>query len=376
MNETSAVLSAPPRRFGILRPWLFGIGGGILAAALIGNQIEYAHRRARLQAKAGSTGVLVRTETGQSGHTTIGIAEDNAPASALTFTTLGQWDFTASGGPPCPPVVQAHHGQERSLVGFMYPLSQGDHVRSFCLLRSTQTCCFGPRPQFNQYLLVETREAIPFERLRPVRVSGRFQVDPQPKQGYIYRFEDAEVTPVGHDDQPTDLAAYAREHALGVWDWTPLGILVGQEHPTIPAALSADDGKPMIISGHLLQADAGPPRQIAIGLHPLVGRPGGGVPTMFNAVTVEPAAAAALPEAWQDTIAWQGTLRVVTDSKQWDERGIIRLEQAVPCSNSGTGLVEDRGPILGNGVQAVLILVFLLLTVGFRPVKAAKGGLK
>ena len=42
-------------------------------------------------------------------------------------------------------------------------------------------------------LPVEMKEPVKFERFAPVTVNGRFFVDPQPKQGYIYRMEGESV---------------------------------------------------------------------------------------------------------------------------------------------------------------------------------------
>lgn len=348
-------------RFGIRRPRLFAIGGALLAAVLLANHLEYDRHQERIRASAAS-GVVVRSETGAGGHASIGIAED---AAAFSFAQLGRWDFSPSGGPPCPPEVQAHDGQPRTLVGFMYPLAQGERISSFCLLRSTQTCCYGPKPQFSQYLLVETREPVAFERLRPVVVTGRFRVDPQPGQGYIYRFEDATVAAVGEEAGPVDPAAYARDHHLGLWDWAWLGALAGQERRAAPADLLARDGAAMVVAGAVIQVDATQPPQLVLGLHPPPGRPDGRRPTMFDALTVLPAPGSALPQPWEQRVAWQGTLRVVADPAAWDHLGIVRLEGATPCT---ARLPEvDNGPMIGWIVEAVLVGAFLLATLGRRP---------
>ena len=72
----------------------------------------------------------------------------------------------------CPKAIQALSGHTVSCIGFMYPLEAGSKIKEFCLLRSTQTCCYGPRPQFNQYLLVECRKPVSFERFAPIIVQG------------------------------------------------------------------------------------------------------------------------------------------------------------------------------------------------------------
>src|SRR5439155_2673977 len=144
---------------------------GLLAAA---NHAE-AWRRQRA---SGGFAPAVRSEASAAGHNSIGIDETtlngSGPEKFLHFSTLGQWDFKRDAQTPCPAPIRALSGQRFSSVGFMYPLETGERVKTFCPLRSTQTCCYGPRPQYNQYLLVETKEPVSFERLAPVLVHGAF----------------------------------------------------------------------------------------------------------------------------------------------------------------------------------------------------------
>ena len=78
----------------------------------------------------------------------------------------------------------------------MRMLGSSASIFSFCLLRSTQTCCYGPSPQYNQYLLVEMPKPVRMERMAPVLVTGKFVVDPKPDEGYIYRLEGTAMQPV------------------------------------------------------------------------------------------------------------------------------------------------------------------------------------
>jgi len=135
-----------------------------------------------------------------SGHNTIGIDEDYLSSTGkiplLPFSLLSKWRYDPKTQPPCPDKIMAEDGKRVKVVGFMYPLESGDMIRSFCLLRTTQTCCYGPRPQWSQYLFVETETPVPFVRFAPVSVTGKFIVDPKPKQGYVYRFEATSVVVV------------------------------------------------------------------------------------------------------------------------------------------------------------------------------------
>ena len=141
-----------------------------------------------------TSGVQIKEEKGPSGHSTIGIVEstiesDTEKTLTLTFTRLMTWEYDADNDTPPPEKVADLDGRKVGLTGFMYPLQQGDAIQYFCLLRTTQTCCYGPRPQFNQYVLVEMDVPTPFYRLDPVSCVGKFRVEPAPDEGYIYRIE-------------------------------------------------------------------------------------------------------------------------------------------------------------------------------------------
>ena len=142
---------------------------------------------------------IIQDEGYQAGHFTIGINErvlKNDP-SALLFSTLKKWRFEKENPTPAPREVTENDGRPVKITGFMYPLESGSRISTFCLLRSTQTCCYGPKPQYTQYVLVEMDHRVPFERMRPVEVEGVFFVDPKPEEGYIYRMEGNKMTKAG-----------------------------------------------------------------------------------------------------------------------------------------------------------------------------------
>lgn len=265
MPMTTTAAPFPASSFGIRRPRLFRLGLTLLVGVLVA---DAAALREFVPAAGGGAAaptatvtVNLRAETGPGGHATIGVMEGAASGSALTFALLGKWQFHPSGSVPCPPEIAKHDGTTASLVGFMYPLAQGERIKVFCLLRNTQTCCFGPRPQFNQYLFVETKEPVAFERRRPVQVRGHFKVDPEPTQGYIYRLEDAEVAQVGGFDEPVDAAIYAEANHLQLWDWGLLADLPISDRAkaALPAAVNALAGKTVVVDGYIHQRDPGPP---------------------------------------------------------------------------------------------------------------------
>lgn len=157
-------------------------------------EICRAQKKEANKADGKTTGVLIQKEKGPSGHSTIGIVEssierDTAKTLALTFSRLMAWEYDADHDTPPPEKVEKLDGRKVKLTGFMYPLQQGDSIQYFCLLRTTQTCCYGPRPQFNHYVFVEMAAPTPFYRLDPVSCVGRFRVEPTPDEGYIYRIE-------------------------------------------------------------------------------------------------------------------------------------------------------------------------------------------
>ena len=138
--------------------------------------------------------VRILEEQGPEGHTTIGIdessiADDAGKATPVHFSTLMEWDYDRDRKNPPPESVGNLDGKKIRIIGFMYPLQDGQSIQYFCLLRSTQTCCYGPRPQFNQYILVEMDKPTEFFRLDPVSCEGAFHVDPTPDEGFIYRME-------------------------------------------------------------------------------------------------------------------------------------------------------------------------------------------
>jgi hypothetical protein len=176
----------------ILNPWILPISGA---------------QETTNEAKNNEKGqIVIRKETGPSGHSTIGIDESSIEAAskkalALTFSNLMTWEYDADGNSPPPEKIKKLDGRKVKLVGFMYPLQQGESIQYFCLLRTTQTCCYGPRPQFNQYVFVEMQKPTKFFRLDPVSCEGKFRVEPTPEEGYIYRVEGEKCESVSKKDK-------------------------------------------------------------------------------------------------------------------------------------------------------------------------------
>jgi hypothetical protein len=165
--------------------------GSALALALLGDwDLSEAQQK---DEKKGSK-VRIIEEKGPAGHKTIGIDESSLGKDAgkeipLTFASLMEWEYDAKNNSPPPERVKKLDGRKVHITGFIYPLQEGVNIQKFCLLRSTQTCCYGPKPQYNQYIFVEMVKPIQFHRLNPISCLGTFRVDPSPDEGFIYRME-------------------------------------------------------------------------------------------------------------------------------------------------------------------------------------------
>ena len=168
----------------------------LLTTAVVGHsQFSYA------QEKGDRKKVKVVKEEGPKGHKTIGIDEDSLAVDSdkefhLTFRTLMEWKYGEESNPPPPEKVKKLDGRKVRLMGFMYPLQEGTSIKYFCLLRTTQTCCYGPRPQYNQYVFVEMGKQTKFYRLNPVSCVGKLRVEPTPEEGYIFRMEGFNCEPI------------------------------------------------------------------------------------------------------------------------------------------------------------------------------------
>jgi len=276
----------------------------------------------------------VRTEVGAAGHSTIGIDEKSLSSDSarrfLHFSTLGQWEYSSESRPPCPKAIQELSGKSFDCVGFMYPLRTGEKIKDFCLLRSTQTCCYGPRPQFNQYILVEMTEPVKFERLSPVMVSGKLFVEPRPRDGYIYRMEGTSVASVGDDTPEVDPAKASKQAGLPLFDYAALaGMANRAKSKSVPAKLRSMSGRKVILAGYCVgRSDSKPPRLI-VAKSWWDGVAQGTAPTVYNAVAVYPVNAAQAPPLWRPYQVFTGTLEVIPDRSKWKSEGIVQLHGAV-----------------------------------------------
>lgn len=182
---------------------------GILSLALVTlgqvfwNASEAQEKTTQREGGKGTKARVVEEE-GPAGHQTIGIdestiVEPSGKELTLLFSALMAWNYEPESNSPPPEKIKSLQGRRVRLTGFMFPLQEGKFIRYFCLLRTTQTCCYGPRPQFNQYVFVEMEKPTEFHRLDPVSCVGTFRVEPSPKEGYIYRIEGKGCEPISRE---------------------------------------------------------------------------------------------------------------------------------------------------------------------------------
>ncbi len=337
----------------------------LLLMMIAANHLEYHWRRQRLHQDGGPAPV-VRTETNSLGHTFIGIEEkvqSGDDSTVLHFALLEQWVYTPQSPPPHPAGLSKLNGKEVTCVGFMYPLEDGNSIKTFCLMRTTQTCCYGPRPQYNQYLLVEMKTPVKFERMTPVAVNGKFIIDPQPSQGYIYRIEGTKVVSAAEeapDENPADAAVRNR---LPLFDFAALSAVESSQK--LPAELLALDRRTVLVAGYISGRDdsSSPPQLMISGKTWDRNQP----PAIYNTVPVYPKNDMQMPPLWKDQGIMQGILHVEKNTGLWPQRGIVSLQEAVKV-NAG-GIKADTGLLLG--VWEEILLLAACLYWAFRKRKKA-----
>ncbi|HBF35292.1 TPA: hypothetical protein DDW35_12095, partial [Candidatus Sumerlaeota bacterium] len=320
--------------------------------------------------------VVVRAAEGSSAaHNTIVIDETSGAKDRdetfLRFSLLEGWRFDAQTKTPCPAEIQALSGKDASCIGFMYPLEGGTKLKTFCLLRSTQTCCYGPRPQYNQYVFVEMPEAVKFERLTPVLVRGKFIVDAQPDQGFIYRMEGVEARALGQDAPDIDPTQAAGKAGLAQFDFKALADFEKNKSAGISDALTSLDGKQMVVSGFVTNRTKDAPLNLLVSAEAWDGVKGT-PPNFFNSVMAFPKDANQIPPIWKQKGVFTGTLKIERDKAQWKKNGIVSLRDAVagvPGQGGEVKLVQDQGPGLTLVEEFLIAVFFCMATLGPRRAK-------
>jgi hypothetical protein len=307
-------------------------------------------RRIRLQAQAQDAPV-VHVDVSATGHNSITIDEQSlGNRGFLHFNTLESWAYSKDTPTACPEPVMQANGRQVKLMGFMYPLQPAGTLTVFCLLRSTQTCCYGPRPQYNQYVLVEMPQAVQFERLAPVVVEGRFFVDPKPDDGYIYRMEGSSVRLAVPNDRPVSATEFATQNNLPIFDVALLEKIktASDKEGDVAALASESDGRQMVVQGFLVGKTQDAPPKIMIGKYAWDGKGKGTPPSLYNTVLVSLKGPSETPPIWWQDAVFKGTIHVTREPAERSKKGIISLQDAVlavpPASQQG--VLVDTGPVM------------------------------
>lgn len=117
---------------------------------------------------------------------------------------LGGWDFDERKKQPIPEYILALDGKMVTMRGFMMPDIDFEHIRTFHLVRSLYSCCFGAPPQLNEILRVKLRDEDGMDyTYQTVEVTGRLQIVFEMEDGLVedlYRMEDATYRLLEFDD--------------------------------------------------------------------------------------------------------------------------------------------------------------------------------
>ena len=345
----------------VRKKWPLRYGLPFLLLIFAANHLEYHFRQKHTEIH-GVSDVVVRTENDiLSGHTSIGIEENTLKSdvsSLLHFVTLAQWNYDQKAPSPPPEQIQKFNGQTVSCLGFIYPLEPGTMLKSFCLLRTTQTCCYGPRPQYNQYILVEMKSPVKFERLKPVIVQGRFFVDPQPSQGYIFRMEGESSTSVSDDGPDANPADESRKTGIPLFDFASIAALEDSNTKELPSSLLAMDNNTFLVAGYFLNRVEGKNPQLLIGCKYWDGKIQGSPPTIYNTAIAFPEPGQ-MPALWKEKGIMKGILHVEKDPGLWRQKGIISLEKTVSVGAKGASLMVNHGPYLEPWHEALILVAFI-----------------
>ncbi len=262
--------------------------------------------------------------------------------SVLRFSSLGAWDYSGNSSSKPPQPLQLMDGKVVKIAGFMYPLEEGQNIKEFCLLRSTQTCCYGPKPQFNQYVFVEMNNPVKIERNKSVIVTGKFFIDPKPADGYLYRLEGTKVE-LASEQKPEDKLSVSDVPAKYlVFDFQALEDLSPTEEQlakmnswkdyhdikTFPEVITKADGKLVTVEAYIV-ARTRDPQKLIVGKYWWDGCCTGTPPTFFNSIVIILKKGEKTPGEWTESGIFTGILHANGEKLKWPEKGIIRLEDAV-----------------------------------------------
>lgn len=309
---------------------------GLVATGALDGDSEQKQKMSRILAFQNNLRIA-RIEDGTN-CMTYGIVEDSLANVSqivdLRFEKLANWKMNKMAEfPPPPEEIRELEGREVYIVGFMYPLEKGEMIKSFKLMRSTQTCCWGEAPDYNQYILVVMKEPVRFERLKPVAVLGSFYPDCQPRAGYIYRMEGLECAPAVEEEKIEKVSdAVLTERGIPRLEWEEIEKLkpITDKIEYIkewPQYFKKLEGKTVFIEGYLLGRRLPPAGSKAEKL--IIGKyPAPEDAYVHNTIFVRPRTDQRVPEIWRKWTGVTGKLLLHPHPRLWQFSGLMVLDEA------------------------------------------------
>ncbi len=261
--------------------------------------------------------------------------EDVADVANVRFAQLGKWAADEHGEfPPAPVDVAALQEKEVYIVGFMYPLESGAEISKFKLMRLTQTCCWGPQPEYNQFVLVIMSHKVKFERIKPVAVLGKFFVECKPVAGYIYRMAGSESAAVVEEAQVKAID-YASLEEKGI-PRLDLALMEKLLYPELnngrienwPKEVLELEGKTVFAEGYIVYRFPPPigskNEKIVLSIYPNTEDAG-----LTSSVFIRFKEEQEVPPLWAGRAAVTGEFMIHRYPHSWGTSGIIMLHLAV-----------------------------------------------
>ena len=122
-----------------------------------------------------------------------------------------------------------------------------------------------------------------------------------------------------------------------------------------------------MLDGYCVGRTKDTPARVIVGKEWWDGVSKGTPPTLYNAVMVTPRNAHQSPPLWQTHVVMTGTLQVTKSPDAWASQGIVSLHDAIiGVPGSGNQFLIDGGPFLSLDEEAVILIAFLLFTLGWK----------
>ncbi|MFK5955358.1 MAG: DUF3299 domain-containing protein [Planctomycetota bacterium] len=151
------------------------------------------------------------------------LAAESGPF-VIDLHDLGGWELDEREEHPIPDYILALDGKEFIMRGFMMPDIDFEHIRSFHLVRSLFSCCFGAPPQINEIMRVTLADEDGMDyTYNTIEIRGRLTVTFEMVDGLvedIFRLENATYHILEFDDPN---APESFDANTGFGDFVPTG---------------------------------------------------------------------------------------------------------------------------------------------------------